>query len=403
MKKDYELNARSINEFIITKIQQKNVMFAEHVLLTDKDLPSFTKVIIRDILHGNLTIIEKSDGHLGYTNIENKDVKTAIDNAKKELTENYFIFNSEVHQFLKIEKRGDIDINVHSKKDFERAYTEALIFEEYIDDAMVYFDRESYLVLSGFKANHNEIEFVKYYFIELKDHLHFIDKNDPKKILINKIKTNIMNKIEKENIEIIVLKFSIYDKEFEYKLPKNLAYAYVMSRYTKQYTTAVSLWHPLSPMGLKMNGDDPYHSDLWIYLGFPMNEAELYGLDSTHNRIFYYLGKAIHEHMTNKKDDFLFLSPIFKGKFRGKIVDHNSNLITDQDILILPNANATYEKIARKAGLVIVEQGGQLSHIVLVSKEDMLPIILINNASSLYHVGEIIEVNYNELSIKKLN
>lgn len=66
--------------------------------------------------------------------------------------------------------------------------------------------------------------------------------------------------------------------------------------------------------------------------------------------------------------DFTVLVSAKLSKFTGKIVFENSAKITDKDILILPNANVKYESQALKAGLVIVETGSALSHLVMLNK-----------------------------------
>ena len=84
--------------------------------------------------------------------------------------------------------------------------------------------------------------------------------------------------------------------------------------------------------------------------------------------------------MTPLETDFVILNGNGMKKFEGNVVFETSSKITDKDILVLPNANLKYEAIASKAGLVIVERGSELSHLVIVGKQEALPVLKMENA-----------------------
>lgn len=139
------------------------------------------------------------------------------------------------------------------------------------------------------------------------------------------------------------------------------------------------VWNPVCPSGLKMENDSPWHSDLWLALGNDISE-DAYDHNHESTQLFYRVINHYHFQKNNEIADFVCLNDLKLKQFEGNIVFEDSKKITDRDILVLPNAGLKYESIAKKAGLVICETGGQLSHLVMMGKEEMLPVILMKDA-----------------------
>lgn len=140
-----------------------------------------------------------------------------------------------------------------------------------------------------------------------------------------------------------------------------------------------SVWKPVCESGLKMYNDSPWHSDLWLAMGNKLS-ADAYNMDEVNTQHFY---EAIDHYRFQKLKnvgDFALLNDAKMKSFEGRIVFEDSKKITDKDILVLPNAGLKYESIARKAGMVITETGGQLSHLVIVGKEEMFPVVVMKDA-----------------------
>lgn len=68
--------------------------------------------------------------------------------------------------------------------------------------------------------------------------------------------------------------------------------------------------------------------------------------------------------------------------------------------MVLPNANLKYEAIAKKAGMIITESGGPVSHLVIVGREEMFPVIIMKDAINKLRNYRDIEVNFNDKNIK---
>ena len=132
------------------------------------------------------------------------------------------------------------------------------------------------------------------------------------------------------------------------------------------------------------HNDSSLHTDLWLALGFNLDE-NIYIRDSIDNSIFYDVIFEIRREFLelNKIDiDFDVMLDIGMKKFSGKVVFEDCENITDRDILVIPNANLKYEKIAKKAGIVIFENGSELSHLFIANKNEnwMLPLIRMEDA-----------------------
>lgn len=165
--------------------------------------------------------------------------------------------------------------------------------------------------------------------------------------------------------------FVIIDgNSYERSVPVEIALAYTKN---KNYQ-----WQAVSPSGVKMENDSSIHTDLWLSMGFELS-ADAYLDDSLNYQIFYGIISLVEKEY-NKEQDFVILNAAGLQQFTGKVVFEDHKNITDKDVLVLPNANMKYEKIARKAGLVIVENGSELSHLVIVGKGEMLPVLRMENA-----------------------
>lgn len=173
-------------------------------------------------------------------------------------------------------------------------------------------------------------------------------------------------------------------------VPVELAYAYI--------TRDSKIWNPVCESGLKMEEDSAFHSDLWLAMGYELNGEE-YNYKNPETNIFY---DMIDNMRFNYQEagDFSILNDAKMTKFSGKIVFENSKEITDKDILVLPNANLKYEAIAKKAGVVITERGGPVSHLVIVGREDMFPVLIMKDALSVLKDYENIEIDFINKSIK---
>lgn len=205
------------------------------------------------------------------------------------------------------------------------------------------------------------------------------------------LREKILKSSKEQNLHWKEFKGSINGVDYVKQVPLELVLAYINKSNTH-------LWKSVSPSGVKMENDSPWHTDLWLALGFELAENE-YEYDSLEFEIFDDILKTV-EKMVLPENDFTVLSSQGLHHFEGNVVFENSSKITDKDILILPNANLKYEKIAKKAGLVIVEKGSQLSHLVIVGKQEALPVLKMEKALSIFKDVKKIKVDLDKKKIQ---
>jgi phosphohistidine swiveling domain-containing protein len=127
---------------------------------------------------------------------------------------------------------------------------------------------------------------------------------------------------------------------------------------------------PRCPSGLKLMNDDPYHSDAWIGAGMEIRDA--YDREVPEQRLFLdklyelqrqRLGFAF-DVLARGKDDYVF----------GEVI-HDPQLAGEDKILVLKTAAPEHAPAALRCKAVIVESGSKLAHLVVVSREEAIPVI----------------------------
>ena len=187
--------------------------------------------------------------------------------------------------------------------------------------------------------------------------------------------------------DVTYLKFKSNYGEVTY--PEELAISYAFHRTSKKH---LNTWKTTLKSGLKMENDSPLHTELWLLLGFDLNGNE-YIQDSKENLIFNelidYIQKTHYE-----KSDFTTLNSANLSSFKGFVVDYDSEYITKNDIIVIPNASVDFELSALKAGLIICENGGKLAHLCIVGREFGIPLIRIDNATKIFKPGTEINIDF---------
>lgn len=195
---------------------------------------------------------------------------------------------------------------------------------------------------------------------------------DNKKVMSDKLKQRVMEKCEQENVT--------WEKVETEDLQGNKVFLDVPKEIVLGYLSKDSrVWSPVCPSGLKMMNDSPWHSDLWLAMGNDLS-SDAYDHKNETTKMFYDAIDHYRFQKINEIADFALLNDVKLKQFEGRVVFEDSKNITDRDILVLPNAGLKYERIARKAGMVICETGGQLSHLSIVGKEEMFPVVIMKDA-----------------------
>lgn len=149
-------------------------------------------------------------------------------------------------------------------------------------------------------------------------------------------------------------------------------------------------WNKVSPSGMKMGGDDPYHTDFLIGAGF---EPRAMLDDEELERAFYDLRyKVQHEKM-----DFKCAVLSGRGYQQGTVIHvvTGDETIPDDAIVIVKNAAAKHLDQVLRARAVIVERGGAMAHLVTVARETEALIVRVKDAMKIYPNGSSVTVNAN--------
>jgi phosphohistidine swiveling domain-containing protein len=167
--------------------------------------------------------------------------------------------------------------------------------------------------------------------------------------------------------------------------PVVLALAFALSK-TNSADLAPA-WQPVSPPGLKMDNDDPLHSDLWLALGFDLNWTA-YGLNHPDNILLQAL--ASHLQRTTLGYQLHILTAAGQKSVSGIVrsaADFDKREAHEPTILLAPHAGEDFHSMAMVSKAVICQQGGKLAHLAIVGREMGIPIIRIDGAMSKFRTG----------------
>lgn len=386
----FSLTHKAINDHIIKLLKEGNLLKAYSFFEDELVSGGFPEDAITPVLKGDFSISTENN-ELVLIDKPNNEIKKIVSSLREENNNKFFIDGQKLMKLEDVIEVEDVLNVINTNFSLSSLEMQSLIklnflkTHENLDNIKIFYSEEDELFLISSYTTDNQKSFIIFLDLNLIGVDDMFKSLNKESLYHKKLKDKLDKAIIERNVEFIsvsVLNNFNSDEESDFIIPKEIGYAYSLNRFDHKFVEAYKMWNPISPVGVKMTNDSPYHTDLWLALGFPMDHNSLYGDTSPYLTLFFRIVKAVHSHMhKNKSYDFLMLSQKQGGKFKGKILFHDTKqTITDRDILILPNANAQYLDKALKAGCVIVEKGGQLSHIVIVSREDMLPIILMEGA-----------------------
>lgn len=209
-------------------------------------------------------------------------------------------------------------------------------------------------------------------------------------------------------------------KPFKLKLPKAPFMSWV---YGARFTSNGD-WVNICPVGMKMQMDDPNHSDWWLMTGIPIDLAYSYG-----KRMSKFSKKLIkkaelieqaawdfrvnHEEKREKNSIFLvssnkeILGTVFFVKNKEDVfsfVDevkrwNQKNVYNKQNfVAVIPNCSVEYDLVIKYASAIITEIGSAAAHVVKIAREDSVPVILCTTAFDSYVNGEEIKIKNKDIS-----
>lgn len=217
-----------------------------------------------------------------------------------------------------------------------------------------------------------------------------------------KLYEDIKNKISLQNEEwqYIDLNLNYENKIYNLKIPKLPYIFYCLEvRYASDNLDNYNIpnWECVAGSGYKCQGDNPYHTDFWVGMGFTLESA--YPSDLFHGEKNFY--SAVLEALLDLKYEIQEKYLKFRSNSVGakKVCESNImhydkfkndfSLIKEGSILVLPNLGKEFEEaifLAMKNGNggVISEEGGRTCHISIMGKKLEFPIFIEKNAMKKY-------------------
>lgn len=155
-------------------------------------------------------------------------------------------------------------------------------------------------------------------------------------------------------------------------------------------------WKTVCPSGLKMMGDDPYHTDWMIGAGLPLDWME----DKAQSAGAYEAQYKIQD----EKLDFKIPVLCGEGIATGEIVHLNKgDRLPAGKIGIIKNAGPDYVEAAydaiKNGGALITEAGGSMAHLVTVGRGDGLRLVRIPDARKKLMAGITVDINCSNGSV----
>ena len=141
-------------------------------------------------------------------------------------------------------------------------------------------------------------------------------------------------------------------------------------------------YSPFSKSGLKMTGDDVFHTDSW--LGAGLNIKQAYDYDDEYYKLFM---DAVWEMQYSlEKREFFIINRGNKNIIEGIAVNVNNYESVDKGkrILVIPNLSVDFEQAFFQCDHIICENGGKLAHLATLAREFDKSIIRVENATLQY-------------------
>ncbi|TLX15871.1 hypothetical protein [Rhizobium sp. MHM7A] len=151
--------------------------------------------------------------------------------------------------------------------------------------------------------------------------------------------------------------------------------------------TSIPNWRPVNPSGLKLNMDDPTHTDWMLAAG--LLDPNLWGEDL--DKRMWQISEDLQMELTGTHFHVLAAgksaaSGVIKFCKTADDVEHNT-------IAVVPNASVRYYEIALKATATIVIEGGAMSHLAVNGLADNLLIVRVSSAKASFKDGDHVSLD----------
>lgn len=154
-------------------------------------------------------------------------------------------------------------------------------------------------------------------------------------------------------------------------------------------------YSPRCPSGLKMYNDCRYHSDAWLGAGMAADLA--YDDTVPEQRLFMDQLYELQRELLSCSFDTLARGS--SKQVYGQVI-HDPALAHAEAILVVKSASPEYADAALKCKGVVVETGSKLAHLVVVSREESIPVIRVPNATERFLPGRKLSIDFDEGTVE---
>lgn len=154
-------------------------------------------------------------------------------------------------------------------------------------------------------------------------------------------------------------------------------------------------WKTVSPMGMKMQMDNPNHTDWVIGGGFDPEDRDLYwggAKSEAADRLRSELQDAFEER--RRAEDEKVTTLVTGARVTAPVVHGRPGETPAPGlVVIVPNLHARYLWAVQGAAAVIAEEGGEVAHLAQVAREQALPVVRAEGALGRWFEGDVVEVD----------
>lgn len=163
-------------------------------------------------------------------------------------------------------------------------------------------------------------------------------------------------------------------------------------------------WAPISPPGMKMQMDNPFHTDWVIGGGFDPQDPQLYSGRTYDKAADLLRSKIQDEHDDRRRAEEEKVTTLVTGPtVQGYVVHGRPNKASPPgSIVVLPNLRPSYLKAVIDAAAVITQEGGEVAHLAQIGRERGLPIVRKPDALKAFTEQSLVEVNAEARTAKVL-
>lgn len=171
----------------------------------------------------------------------------------------------------------------------------------------------------------------------------------------------------------------------------------------KWYQRFMPTWRTICPSGMKMQGDDPNHTDWVIGGGFDPQDRDFYwggAKAAAADRLRSELQDMFDARRPT--EEYETITTLVTGKKITAPIVHGVPGKTPAPglVVVVPNLHTRYLWAVQGAAAVITEEGGEVAHLAQVAREQALPVVRADDALQRWLEGDVVEVDPEERTVR---